>query len=108
MRHHQTRNRLSRPADQRKAVLRSLASSLFLHGEIETTLSKARALKPYAEKIVTLAKRGDLHARRQALKYIYDIETPRIMDSETGAVAEKAEEGKKTMPETVLRKLYIC
>ena len=56
MRHQCNRNRLSRPQDQRKALLRSLATELFLHGEIETTLSKAKALKPYAEEIVTLAK----------------------------------------------------
>ena len=106
MRHHQKRNRLSRPADQRKAVLRSLASSLFQYGEIKTTLSKAKALKPYAESIVTLAKKGDLSARRQALKFIYDIETDKFMDRETWDVFEKEEECKKLMPQTVLRKLF--
>ena len=106
MRHQCKRNRLSRPQDQRKALLRSLASSLFLHGEIITTLSKAKALKPYAEEIVTLAKRGDLHARRQALKFIYDLETSKFMDRETGEVFDKEQEGRKLMPQTVLRKLF--
>ena len=106
MRHQCKRNKLGRPQDQRKALLRSLATSLFLHGEITTTLSKAKALKPYAEEIVTLAKRGDLHARRQAAKFIYDVETSKYVDRESGEVFEKQEEGKKLIPQTVLRKLF--
>lgn len=106
MRHQSTRNRLSRPQDQRKALLRSLATELFLHGEIQTTISKAKALKPYAEEIITLAKRGDLHARRQASKFIFDVETSKFVDSKTGEVFEKPEEGKKLVPQTVLKKLF--
>ena len=106
MRHQCERNKLSRPQDQRKALLRSLATELFLHGEITTTLSKAKALKPYAEEIVTLAKRGDLHARRQASKFIYDVETSKFMDRETGEVFDELQEGKKLIPQTVLRKLF--
>jgi large subunit ribosomal protein L17 len=106
MRHQCERNKLGRPQDQRKALLRSLATELFLHGEITTTLSKAKALKPYAEEIVTLAKRGDLHARRQAAKFIYDVETSKFMDRESGEVFETEQEGKKLMPQTVLRKLF--
>ncbi len=106
MRHQCQRNKLGRPQDQRKALLRSLATSLFLHGEITTTLSKAKALKPYAEEIITLAKRGDLHARRQAAKFIYDVETSKFIDRESGEVFEKLEEGKKLIPLTVLRKLF--
>ena len=90
MRHQCNRNRLGRPQDQRKALLRSLATELFLHGEITTTISRAKALKPYAEEIITLAKRGDLHARRQAAKYIFDVETSKYMDAETGEVFAKA------------------
>ena len=106
MRHQCERNKLGRPQDQRKALLCSLATELFLHGEITTTLSKAKALKPYAEEIVTLAKRGDLHARRQAAKFIYDVETSKFMDRESGEVFETEQEGKKLMPQTVLRKLF--
>ena len=106
MRHQCERNKLSRPQDQRKALLRSLATELFLHGEITTTLSKAKALKPYAEEIVTLAKRGDLHARRQASKFIFDVETSKFMDRESGEVFDAPQEGKKLMPQTVLRKLF--
>ena len=106
MRHQCTRNKLSRPQDQRNALLRSLATELFLHGEIKTTISKAKALKPYAEEIITLAKRGDLHARRQAAKYIFNVETKKYVDSKTGEVFDALQEGKKLRPQTVLRKLF--
>lgn len=106
MRHQCQRNKLSRPQDQRKALLRSLATQLFLHGEIKTTLSKAKALRPYAEEIVTLAKRGDLHARRQAAKFIYDVETSKFIDRETGEIFDTEQKDKKLMPQTVLRKLF--
>jgi len=106
MRHQCKRNKLSRPQDQRKALLRSLASQLFMHGEIQTTLPKAKALKPYAEGIVTLAKRGDLHAVRLASKFIYNLKTSKFIDRESGEIFEKMEEGKKLLPLTVLRKLF--
>lgn len=106
MRHQCNRNRLGRPQDQRKALLRSLATELFLHGEIKTTISRAKALKPYAEEIITLAKRGDLHARRLAAKLIFDVETSKFVDSETGEVFAELQEGKKLIPQTVLRKLF--
>ncbi|MDD3420086.1 MAG: 50S ribosomal protein L17 [Candidatus Gastranaerophilales bacterium] len=105
MRHQCKRHKLGRPQDQRKAVLRSLASSLFLHGEIKTTMAKAKALKPYAEHIISLAKKGDVHARRTALKYIYDQETGRFLN-QTGEVFEAQEGEEKLTPETVLRKLF--
>ena len=79
---------------------------MFLHGEIKTTISKAKALKPYAEEIITLAKRGDLHARRQAAKFIFDAETSKFVDSQTGEVFTELQEGKKLIPQTVLRKLF--
>ncbi len=106
MRHQCNRNRLGRPQDQRKALLRSLATELFLHGEITTTISKAKALKPYAEEIITLAKKGDLHSRRQAAKYIYDVKTPNFFDRESGEILTEQKEGKKLIPLTVLRKLF--
>ena len=106
MRHQCNRNRLSRPQDQRKALLRSLATELFLHGEITTTISKAKALKPYAEEIKKKKKRGDLHARRQAAKFIFDVETSKFVDSQTGEVFTELQEGKKLIPQTVLRKLF--
>ena len=106
MRHQCNKHRLSKPKDQREALLRSLATELFMHGEIRTTMARAKALQPYAEGIITLAKKGDLHSRRQALKYIYDIETGKYMDVETNEVFDEKQEGKKLTEETVLRKLF--
>ena len=71
MRHQTKKHTLGKAQDQRKALLRSLATELFMHGEITTTLARAKALKPYAEKIITLAKKGDLPSIRQAARYIY-------------------------------------
>lgn len=62
--------RLSRPASHRVSMLRNLATSLFEHERITTTDAKARALRPFAESLITLAKRGDLHARRIVLRDI--------------------------------------
>ena len=106
MRHQTKKHQLSRAQDQRKALLRSLATQLFLHGEIRTTMAKAKALKSYADKVISLAKKGDLNSRRIALRYIYVIKTDRYMDVETKAVVEEKTEGKKLMDETVLRKLF--
>ena len=64
MRHRRAGFRLTRTSSHRSAMLRNLAAGLFEHGQITTTLPKAKALQPFVEKIVTLAKRGDLHARR--------------------------------------------
>lgn len=95
MRHQCKKHKLGRPDDQRKALMRSLASSLFMHGEIKTTMAKAKALKPYAEHVVTLAKKGDLHSRRQSLKFIYDRETGNTIELDG-----------KEIPETISRKLF--
>ncbi len=67
MRHQRTGKKLGRDAAHRKALYSNLAGSLIEHGRIETTVAKAKAVKPFAEKMITLGKRGDLHARRQAL-----------------------------------------
>jgi large subunit ribosomal protein L17 len=72
MRHRCRVPMLGKPADQRKALLRSLTTELIRHGRITTTLVKAKAMRPEVEKMVTLAKSGTLSARRQALGYIYD------------------------------------
>ncbi|MBR8827421.1 MAG: 50S ribosomal protein L17 [Gomphosphaeria aponina SAG 52.96 = DSM 107014] len=72
MRHQCRVAKLGLPADQRKALLRSLATELIRHGEITTTLTRAKAVRSEVEKMVTLAKDGTLAARRQALGYLYD------------------------------------
>jgi large subunit ribosomal protein L17 len=72
MRHRKKGRKLNRTASHRKATLRNMATSLFRHERIETTEAKAKELRPFAERMVTLAKRGDLHARRQAARQISD------------------------------------
>jgi len=67
MRHRKHRGSLGLVSGHRRALMANLATALLTHGRIETTEAKARALRPYAEKLITLGKRGDLHARRQAL-----------------------------------------
>ncbi|EGY80189.1 large subunit ribosomal protein L17 [Peptoniphilus asaccharolyticus DSM 20463] len=64
--------KLGRPTAHRKAMLRNLVTSLLREGQITTTVTRAKETKRMAEKMITLGKRGDLHARRQALAYIYD------------------------------------
>ena len=63
---------LGKPADQRKALLRSLTTELLRHGRITTTTARAKAVRSEAEKIISLAKDGTLAARRQAMGYLYD------------------------------------
>lgn len=96
MRHRCRVRKLGLPADQRKALIRTLVTSLFQYGEIVTTLVRAKALVPEASKIVTLAKRGDVHAIRQVARKVYHVKT--------GAILEP--EGQKPLPETVLRRIF--
>ncbi|MGE9271277.1 MAG: 50S ribosomal protein L17 [Verrucomicrobiales bacterium] len=70
MRHRNKTAKLKRTAEHRRSLLANLACSLIEHGRIRTTLAKAKALRPVAEKLVTLGKRGDLHARRQAVAFL--------------------------------------
>ncbi len=72
MRHRKAGKELSRNTSHRRALLRNMVTSLFQHEQIETTDIKARAIRPVAEKLITLAKRGDLHARRQAMSFMQD------------------------------------
>jgi large subunit ribosomal protein L17 len=72
MRHRRRVHQLGKPADQRRALLRSLTTELIRHGQITTTRARAKAVRSTADKMITLAKDGSLSARRQALGYIYD------------------------------------
>ena len=67
MRHARNRHKLSRDSAHRRALLRNLSRDLIEHERIRTSQAKAKAVKPEVEKLITLAKRGDLHARRRAL-----------------------------------------
>ena len=64
--------KLGRPSAHRKSMLRNLVTDLFREGRIQTTDCRAKEARREAEKLITLAKRGDLHARRQALAYVFD------------------------------------
>jgi large subunit ribosomal protein L17 len=64
--------KLGKPADQRKALLRSLTTEVIRHGRIKTTLVRARAVRKHVDHMIELGKRGDLHARRQAMAWVYD------------------------------------
>ncbi len=74
MRHGRKTIKLQRRQDHRDALLANLVVSLVEHEQIKTTLAKAKAVRPFAEKMVTLGKRGDLHARRLALGYLHKKE----------------------------------
>ncbi|MFP3943434.1 MAG: 50S ribosomal protein L17 [Alphaproteobacteria bacterium] len=72
MRHGMGHRKLSRSPSHRKAMFANMAASLIKHEQIKTTLPKAKELRPYVEKLITLGKRGDLHARRQAISTLRD------------------------------------
>ncbi len=76
--------KLGRPTDHRQAMLRNLVTSLLREERIETTVTRAKETKRMAEKMITLAKRGDLHARRQALAYVYDEDVVSKLFDEIG------------------------
>jgi len=84
MRHRVSVKKLGRSADERKALYRSLALGLVNRGRVKTTLAKAKAARPWIEKLVTLAKRGDLTARRRLLKFIPQKKIVARMISEIG------------------------
>ncbi|MGM9973057.1 MAG: 50S ribosomal protein L17 [Clostridiaceae bacterium] len=82
--------KLGRPTDQRRAMLRSLVTSFLKHGKIETTATRAKETKNLAEKMITLAKRGDLHARRQVLSFVTEEEVVRnLFDNIAPKYAER-------------------
>jgi len=70
MRHRKRVKKLERTASHRRALLRNLVTELFRHERITTTLTKAKAMRRFAERMITFAKRGDLHARRQVLRFV--------------------------------------
>ena len=70
MRHGNAHRKLNRTASHRKAMFANMAASLIEHEQIVTTLPKAKEMKPFMDKLITLAKRGDLHARRQAISKV--------------------------------------
>ena len=75
--------KLGRTADHRKALLRNMATSMIANEKMETTEMKAKELRSVVEKLITLAKKGDLHARRQAASYVRNV----VVNEETGQTA---------------------
>ena len=84
MRHRAKGRQLSRTSTHKRAMLNNMASSLFEHGRVVTTEAKAKELRPFAEKLITLARRGDLHARRLVERRIKDRDTLGKLFSELG------------------------
>ena len=90
MRHRKKGRKLQRTASHRRAMLRNLATSLFRHERIETTTAKAKELRPYAERLITLVRRGDLHARRLVARKIQDREVlGKLFDEISSRYAER-------------------
>ncbi len=82
MRHRNAGFKLGRNTSHRRALLRSLATSVIIEDRVETTVAKAKAVRPHVEKMITLGKRGDLHARRQALSFLQtDDAVARLFDT---------------------------
>lgn len=77
MRHRKQGRKLNRTSAHRRAMFANMAASLIKHEQISTTLPKAMELRSIVDKLITLGKRGDLHARRQALSYLYE---PKLVD----------------------------
>ena len=73
MRHGKARRKLGRTTAHRTAMFANMSASLIKHEQIVTTLPKAKELRPFVEKLVTLGKKGDLHARRQAISHVRDV-----------------------------------
>jgi large subunit ribosomal protein L17 len=84
MRHRAKNRQLSRTSSHRKALLSNMATSLFKHGAIVTTVAKAKELRPVAEKLITLARRGDLHARRLVERRIREKDVSSNLFKEIG------------------------
>ena len=84
MRHRKAGRQLRRTSEQKLSLMRNLAMSLIEHGAIETTEAKAKELRPYAERLITLARRGDLHARRLVERRIKDREVSQRLFAEIG------------------------
>lgn len=84
MRHLKAGRKLGRNASHRTALMRNLARALFQHGRIITTVAKAKEMRPFVEKLITLAKKGSLHARRIALSKLPDKEAVAKLFSEIG------------------------
>lgn len=104
MRHGRRIPQLSKPADQRKALLRALTTQLLRHGRIETTVPRAKAVRSEADRIITLAKDGSLSARRQAMGYLYDKQLVHALFEQVGQRYSNRQGGYTRILRTVNRR----
>lgn len=103
MRHRIAGSKLGRNTPHRRALFRNLAAAVIQHGQITTTIHKAKAVQPFVEKLITLARRGDLHARRRAIALLQDRKLVTV-DKETGdPVYEERDDGGD---KTLIQKLF--
>lgn len=93
MRHRRNTTKLKRTAAHRRSLLANLACALIEHGRIRTTLAKAKALRPVAEKMITLGKRGDLHAIRQAVAFLRQKDIVKKLFNETAPLSKDRQGG---------------
>lgn len=84
MRHHRSGKKLGRDSAHRKALYANLTGALIEHGRVQTTVAKAKAVRPVAEEMITLGRRGDLHARRQALAFLRSQDVVHKLFSDVG------------------------
>src|SRR6202050_2652032 len=84
MRHQRSGKKLGRDSAHRKALYANLAGALIEHGRIRTTITKAKAVRPIAEQMITLGRRGDLHARRQAVAFLRSKDVVHKLFDEVG------------------------
>jgi large subunit ribosomal protein L17 len=91
MRHGAAYRKLGRTVSHRQAMFANMAASLIKHEQITTTLPKAKELRPFVEKLVTLGKKGDLHARRQAISAVRDVtQVGKLFDTLAPRYAERS------------------
>jgi len=114
MRHRKKINLLGKPADQRKALLRGLTTEVIKHGQIITTEARAKAVREEVDRMVTLAKRGDLHARRQVAAYLYGKRSGKVVifsdkekiDTEKYTEIKRMDKKVKVYEKTVVQHLF--
>ena len=104
MRHRKGISKLGRTGTHRRAMMRNLATALFQHGRIETTAAKAKALRPVAERLITLGKRGDVHARRLVARHIQDQGTLKVLFSDIAGRFSERNGGYTRVLKTGVRK----
>lgn len=84
MRHRRKGRKLSRPHQERRSLLQGLAKDLITHGKVDTTLARAKEAQQQAERLITLARRGDMHARRLAFRFLQDKEAVQLLFTDLG------------------------